>query len=547
MSQHPPTFLFHGILLTHEPIDRGYSEAELDDLDLLVENSEEEFSIGLLEQLETLCLRHPHIPNFHHAVARLYLLGGKKEAAERELDLLLAKFPTYLYGRTVKAIRLALANRPSEALLFLGESLSLKDLYPDRAYFQVKEYLVYYQAVVYYHCAMKEWEAAERCVDRMTELDPEDGLTGDVQRRLANSLKISTLKNLQEGFSGAMALMGETSSVSLPERSLPEQRESPPELQHPELQALYQFDMAIEHDLLRGILALPRQSLIQDLEEVLKDSLYRYEHFANLEEQQEADIRPSTNFPLHALFLMKELRASESLPVVLECLAAPWEALEFWYGDFLTEGMWMILYELGQDDLPALFAFLHQEDVYDFSRTLSIQVFEAMGVFQPERKPELLQGFKSSIETFRATQGGQTWSESYVREELLNAAAGLQFTELTELGLELLTEGDEPTYEEERKSVFQDLMDGNMSINTRPSDQVELRATIFETYDRITQTWYGYTKDKGIPDSLADLFSPKTPLPERTSVPIRSSRKVGRNEPCPCGSGKKYKKCCLNK
>lgn len=25
------------------------------------------------------------------------------------------------------------------------------------------------------------------------------------------------------------------------------------------------------------------------------------------------------------------------------------------------------------------------------------------------------------------------------------------------------------------------------------------------------------------------------------------NRKVGRNEPCPCGSGKKYKKCCLDK
>jgi hypothetical protein len=23
--------------------------------------------------------------------------------------------------------------------------------------------------------------------------------------------------------------------------------------------------------------------------------------------------------------------------------------------------------------------------------------------------------------------------------------------------------------------------------------------------------------------------------------------KTGRNEPCPCGSGRKYKKCCLNK
>lgn len=28
------------------------------------------------------------------------------------------------------------------------------------------------------------------------------------------------------------------------------------------------------------------------------------------------------------------------------------------------------------------------------------------------------------------------------------------------------------------------------------------------------------------------------------TIPARPSRKVGRNEPCPCGSGKKYKRCC---
>ncbi len=31
------------------------------------------------------------------------------------------------------------------------------------------------------------------------------------------------------------------------------------------------------------------------------------------------------------------------------------------------------------------------------------------------------------------------------------------------------------------------------------------------------------------------------------SVTVRVENKVGRNDPCPCGSGKKYKKCCLNK
>lgn len=30
-------------------------------------------------------------------------------------------------------------------------------------------------------------------------------------------------------------------------------------------------------------------------------------------------------------------------------------------------------------------------------------------------------------------------------------------------------------------------------------------------------------------------------------APIKSAVKVGRNDPCPCGSGKKYKQCCLAK
>ncbi len=34
---------------------------------------------------------------------------------------------------------------------------------------------------------------------------------------------------------------------------------------------------------------------------------------------------------------------------------------------------------------------------------------------------------------------------------------------------------------------------------------------------------------------------------EKRSTFVRESPKVGRNDPCPCGSGKKYKKCCMNK
>ena len=27
--------------------------------------------------------------------------------------------------------------------------------------------------------------------------------------------------------------------------------------------------------------------------------------------------------------------------------------------------------------------------------------------------------------------------------------------------------------------------------------------------------------------------------------PVTAGQKIGRNEPCPCGSGRKYKKCCI--
>lgn len=33
-------------------------------------------------------------------------------------------------------------------------------------------------------------------------------------------------------------------------------------------------------------------------------------------------------------------------------------------------------------------------------------------------------------------------------------------------------------------------------------------------------------------------------MDQKNSGTIRKERKIGRNEPCPCGSGKKYKKCC---
>ena len=60
-------------------------------------------------------------------------------------------------------------------------------------------------------------------------------------------------------------------------------------------------------------------------------------------------------------------------------------------------------------------------------------------------------------------------------------------------------------------------------------------AEIFEKND-----WkYKIELEKDKPEDIGDLE-----ILLNWPEPKESEKKVGRNDPCPCGSGKKYKKCC---
>jgi preprotein translocase subunit SecA len=57
--------------------------------------------------------------------------------------------------------------------------------------------------------------------------------------------------------------------------------------------------------------------------------------------------------------------------------------------------------------------------------------------------------------------------------------------------------------------------------------------------------WADVQESRGaLPDEMTRSAAPATPRPAPRTA---SGEKVGRNDPCPCGSGKKYKKCCYLK
>ena len=109
-------------------------------------------------------------------------------------------------------------------------------------------------------------------------------------------------------------------------------------------------------------------------------------------------------------------------------------------------------------------------------------------------------------------------------------------------------------YKKEAYIMFADLMD-NIKIDI--ANAVFRSSTNMETFDSflsaLPQTMVhdeiSLIGDGGsisatqppAGNSLSDL-----PMPPTTSSVTRDMPKVGRNDPCPCGSGKKYKKCCGN-
>ena len=54
-----------------------------------------------------------------------------------------------------------------------------------------------------------------------------------------------------------------------------------------------------------------------------------------------------------------------------------------------------------------------------------------------------------------------------------------------------------------------------------------------------------YTASKeSLPGENANRAASAGASPQHRPSPVKAGPKVGRNDPCPCGSGKKYKNCC---
>ena len=82
-------------------------------------------------------------------------------------------------------------------------------------------------------------------------------------------------------------------------------------------------------------------------------------------------------------------------------------------------------------------------------------------------------------------------------------------------------------------------------IGPPPAEQVRRRPQPFrEKHEESLGMGFKPGQEAPPQDQPAAQARPNAPGPPGKAKPVHVEEKVGRNDPCPCGSGKKYKKCC---
>ena len=94
----------------------------------------------------------------------------------------------------------------------------------------------------------------------------------------------------------------------------------------------------------------------------------------------------------------------------------------------------------------------------------------------------------------------------------------------------------------ERKKIFEAKRPAKLGTEKNPAVlRVQTEERLKEVASIFQEKGWKYTIELEAekPEDTADLKRLLNP-----QQPVTAGKKVGRNEPCPCGSGNKFKKCC---
>jgi hypothetical protein len=287
---------------------------------------------------------------------------------------------------------------------------------------------------------------------------------------------------------------------------------------------------------------LPRKELIEIIEN--KETAIPYlvkilEELKNNPEKFRED--PEYYGHFFAVYLLAQFRETSALPVILDIMRFPSKLLDELFGDMITGDLSRILASLYPGDIQYLKELVEDTTIYVYVRVEALQALAALVVNGQLSREEVINYYRKILNEYNAKKDDIedddirfisltiTYFSALYPEELYDQIKQAFDNELVD---EFIINLDDihRTLEEDKKTVLE---------KTKNDYHYQL------IYDAVKELehWFCFNQNK--------IWDGEKNFPELQNFtgiygqqPIKKGRKIGRNEPCPCGSGKKYKKCC---
>lgn len=554
-----------GIQLTDEPIYQ--SDWERQHLEDLAYESKESPNRAI-PKLKKAIQEYPKIAALKNYLYIAYMLTHQTKKAEEVLAQTLKEHPNYVFGVSNKLLTIKNRGAIEAYEYLLGKPKDVRELEGYDKPIHISAFKNYQHAAAHYEMLTGKDAAAVARLETLIEVGVEQEYLDQVAQNLAY-LRIYNFSKRLENQKAKEKLVDAPQKVYLEVQNL-----DTPILINPSLEILYQTTIkGLKEAQQKEILALPRETLIKDLTQIVIDAMRRWSHYEMTQFEDDTH-----NFLTHALYFLGALKAENSLQVVLDLFRMGHDFVDYWFADWLEGIIRPVLYDIGAYQLPELKAFVLEENIDGFFKLHASWVVSQVGLHQPEKRPIVIQWFKEVLTHFLSQSTNENLIDtnylSWVNTQLID----LRAVDLFSIIKEIWHKG---WIQEDIIGDIKEIEEG-LKQAPHPSSKDPLPQNIHEYYSEIylqkrvkdpsleelddfltkrdtkaekliTKFWseamFGGLNNKQITLPNDDFYfdDEEDYYIKPVETVKRLKPKVGRNAPCPCGSGKKYKKCCLRK
>ena len=371
-----------------------------------------------IKSLENAIAKYPLNPSLKNYLATAYKIVNDSESLTRIAHQTIEEHPDYFFGKAVLAELYLKEEEFEKAAALMGKFSDISIMYPDRKLFHVSEVKMFQMLASEYFAALGDIEQMEIHLKMLASVSDKRELQISNQRCKLKLME-ATLKKMSE-------LQKAVKNVYGSFRGKNRQTTKAPIFQNVLIEELYHQDLLIGEGILTAILALPKESLIEDLEKVLDDAINRYEFFlknSNADESKES-------FATHAIMLLGELQSYRSLPKILDFLKQGDKFVEFWLMDVMGSLLLRPLYLLGKEELSQLEGFLKEPDVFWMVKTTVSNVLKNIAELDASKREEVTNVFENVLDFYWENQHDEAICDHTVISSLCYDMAYLQITHL---------------------------------------------------------------------------------------------------------------------